>query len=316
MISKMQAYCAANKISTDDKLATTHTFMDGSGKIKLSSENSAGFWKNYVAQIKCGIPLCLAERSNAALTRFFIDIDLKHDTFDLDAFVHHCNETYPGAVYYVCNRRKNDDVFGVHIIFHSITYKTVEEAKGIAQKFSWVPGLDTSVYSSGLRMIGSVKPGQELNEESIYLPDFRITGTHVKRVSRSISLKSIAETSIRQSFNNRPDLRPDVIKNKQIHYSAADLIIPETLTISEEYADCITNIYEYKDGYYIANTNSRFCTNIKEEHNSVFVYFVIHPKTRTMYQKCFCKCANKTCSRYKSKSVKLSITSRNIVLKH
>ena len=310
----MQTYCVTHKILTDDRITTTHTFMDGSGKIKLSSENSHAFWKSYISHIKHGMPISLAERSNSSNTRFFIDIDLKTDIFDMEAFVHRCNETHRGAVYYICNRKRCDQLFGVHIIFHSISYKTVEEAEKIAETFFWVPGLDTSVYSSGLRMIGSVKPGQELNEESIYLPEFKITGTNVRRVSRTISLKSIAETSIRLTFQNRID--NSVKKQKRVNLTASELIIPETLSISEEYDDCITNIYEYKDGYYIANTNSRFCTNIQQDHNSVFVYFVIHPKTRIMYQKCFCRCANKTCASYKSKSVKLSIKSRDLILLH
>ena len=52
--------------------------------------------------------------------------------------------------------------------------------------------------------------------------------------------------------------------------------------------------------YYIhvCGEGSSYCLNKKTDHNSVTIYFQIDRKG--MYQKCFCKCPNTGCSKYKS----------------
>lgn len=311
-IGIMRTYCTTNGIITEDKDMSTHLFMDG-GKLRLTEDKADMFWKSYKSHIMSGTPVCLVERSNATVCRFFLDIDLKNTTFDVDAFVQKCVETQPDAVYVMCLRRNTGgDILGVHIIFHSLTYTSVEHAKKIAQKFSWVHGIDTSVYSTGLRMIGSVKPQQTPQMDTMYLPVYKVYGSRVQKIPHSISQKSISETSIRMSYTNRHDCcKPMASLSRP---SSRVLDIPETSLLHEEYDDCVTSIQEYKDGYYVAKTNARYCMNIKKEHQSAYVYFVIHPRTRTMYQKCFCRCADKTCKTFKSKTVKLSSHTCNLVL--
>lgn len=308
----MKGYCTSNGLSTDNKDVATHLFMDG-GKVVLTKEKSEHFWKTYKNMILSNVPICLVERSNAEKCRYFLDIDLKSSSkpFDVDAFVQRVAIDFPSAEYVICFRRNADAILGVHIIFHSLTYTSVEEAKNISKSFSWVEGIDESVYSTGLRMIGSVKPKQTPQEDTMYLPAYKIYGTTVKKVPKSISQRAMNETSIRLSFTNRKDVH--VTERKILCHPCEEELIPETALLHKKYTDCVTQIQKYND-YFIANTDSRYCLNTKNEHKSAYIYFVIHPKTRMMYQKCFCRCADKTCKTYKSKGIKLSLRTCQLML--
>ncbi len=309
----MKRYCSANGLSTYSKDLSTHLFMDG-GKLLLSKEKSEHFWKTYKNLILSKTSICLVERSNAEKCRYFLDIDLKNieKPFDVDAFVQRVAIDFHDAVYVICFRRDETHIYGVHVIFHSLTYSSVEDAKSISKTFHWVDGIDESVYSTGLRMIGSVKPTQEPREDTMYLPAFKVYGTTIKKVAKSISQRAINETSIRLSYVNR------VAQEKKhatvLCMQCTEDLIPETALLHKNYTDCITQIQHYKDDYFIANTNSRYCMNIKKEHKSAYVYFVIHPKTRMMYQKCFCKCTDKTCKTFKSRGIKLSLHTCQLML--
>ena len=309
----MKAYCSANGLSTDSKELATHLFMDG-GKVVLTKEKSEHFWKTYKNLILSNTSICLVERSNADKCRYFLDIDLKNSKtpFDVDTFVQRVAIDFPDAVYVICFRRNEDTIFGVHVIFHSIVYSSVEEAKNISKPFQWIEGFDESVYSTGLRMIGSVKPKQKPQEDTMYLPAFKVYGTTIKKVPKSISQRAMSETSIRLSYTNRKDTQEK--KSKVLCMPCTEDLIPETALLHKNYEGCITQIQHYKDDYFVANTDSRYCMNIKKEHSSAYVYFVIHPKTRMMYQKCFCRCADKTCKTFKSKGVKLSLRTCQLML--
>jgi hypothetical protein len=306
----LKGYCASNGLRTDDTSAATHLFMDG-GKLVLTKEKSEHFWKTYKNMILSNTSICLVERSNAEKCRFFLDIDLKGRPFDIDAFAQRASIDFPDAVYVVCFRRNEHTIFGVHVIFHSLTYASVAEAKSIAKRFAWVDGIDESVYSTGLRMIGSVKPQQTPREDTMYLPAYKVYGTTIKKVPKSISRRAVDETSIRLSYANRKD---EASEKKMVCIPCAEDLVPETVLLHKNYKDCVTHIQHYKDGYFVANTNSRYCLNTGDEHASAHVYFVIHPKTRMMFQKCFCRCADKTCKTFKSKGVKLSLRTCELVL--
>lgn len=51
---------------------------------------------------------------------------------------------------------------------------------------------------------------------------------------------------------------------------------------------CITKIFKSKN-HFLVSTNSRFCENLRREHGSNHVWFIVGPDG-TIAQKCFCKC--------------------------
>jgi hypothetical protein len=283
--------------------------MDG-GKFRINRRNVDSFWKKYLSALKSEKTMCLVERANATRMRFFMDIDIKHaPDFDMEDFILRVATLYPDGDYVVCVREDCGKLEGVHVIFHNVTYETTEECMDIYKKFEWVDGIDESVYNTGLRVIGSTKPGQTFESKHMYLPKYRVRGCCAQRIPQTISLKNIQDTTIRLSHENR-------VMNFMKTCEVCDVDIPETKNIHKLYENSVVSVTEYKNGYYVAKSNSKFCTNIGKEHSSAHVYFVIHPESRTMYQKCFCKCDDKTCKDYKSKSVTISKETCDLVLGH
>ena len=72
----------------------------------------------------------------------------------------------------------------------------------------------------------------------------------------------------------------------------------------------ITDLFLCLDGFYVAQTDSRFCMNVGREHNSNHIYFCINKNF--IYQKCFCRCESTEgrsfgiCKNYRSDGRKLS----------
>lgn len=288
---------------------STHLLMDG-GKLRIDQRNVGAFWRKYLNMIRSEKPVCLVERANATRMRFFMDIDIKHaPNFDLEDFILRVATLYPDGEYVVCTREECGELKGVHVIFHNLTYESTEECLEIYKKFEWVDGIDESVYNTGLRVIGAVKPGQSFDTKNVYLPKYRVRGCYAQRIAQTISLKNIQDTTIRLSHQNR-------ITNVLKTCAVCDVDIPETKMIHKKYENSVVSVTEYKNGYYVAKSNSRYCTNINREHSSVHIYFVIHVESRTMYQKCFCRCADKTCRDFKSKNVKLSKETCDLILGH
>lgn len=302
----MSSYSMFSTISIHE---STHLLMDG-GKLRIDQRTAGVFWRKYMNMLRSGKSVCLVERANATRMRFFMDIDIKHaPNFDLEDFILRTATLYPDGDYVVCTREDGGELMGVHAIFHNLTYETTEECLNIFERFRWVEGIDESVYNTGLRVVGAVKPGQTFETKNMYLPRYRVRGCQAQRIPQTISLKNIEDTTIRLSHQNR-------VMNAVKTCSACDVDIPETRMIHKKYENSVVSVTEYKNGYYVAKSNSRYCLNIKGEHSSAHVYFVIHPESRVMYQKCFCKCDDKTCKDFKSKNVTLSKETCDSVLGH
>lgn len=78
----------------------------------------------------------------------------------------------------------------------------------------------------------------------------------------------------------------------------------------------IKDIYKLKvTGYYCVRTDSHYCMNLKGEHNSNTIWFLITPQG--VSQRCFCRCDTTErryfgyCKDFKSKPMKLSIPLKN-----
>jgi hypothetical protein len=299
-----------------DKNESTHLFMSG-GKLKLSDNDVELFWKHYINCVNSKISVSLVERSNSILMRFFLDIDIKDPSclFDVDDFMRKEREVMKYSDYVICTRQVGNKILGVHVVYQNVTYTTVDEAKTLVKLFSIIEGVDSSVYSTGLRVIGSVKPGQSVERKHVYLPILRVTNNVIHHIESCVTPNTLMLTNIRLSHTNRAPVSKSIMfSTTRDKMSSDDCMIPETSLIHPEYDNCITDVTHYIDDYFIANSCSKYCTNINREHNSASVYFVINVRSKQMYQKCFCKCQNKTCKTYKSKSVAISNSTRNMIL--
>jgi hypothetical protein len=187
---------------------------------------------------------------------------------------------------------------GAHVVFPNITVQSREDAKRrTTALLKNALDFDASVYSSGLRMIGSKKsrevarvytPVYELTEEGPWLEiSDRWTLTHLN--DSSIFCKDPVAVE-----PTRPVLSIPTNLSSDLNFGF----------ISPKYETIRYQIKTVKN-YINVLTDSKFCMNIQQEHKNNRIYFVIHkcPKSGvvTAHVKCFCKCEHTGCANYKSK---------------
>ena len=210
----------------------------------------------------------------------------------------------------------------------------------------WADVVDESVFkSNGIRMNWSYKMNIVTNDRSRkYIPDtrfykpleiinsfkekkdFYLTETEYSRFLKLTSIRTQADniTEIKNSeFLNKNydtdsvDLKSENndfylkrIETKNSKY--VEIIRFFNLHVTDYYSKDIKDILylEEKDSY-IIKTKSKYCQNIKREHNSCGIYFML---TKTgLIQRCYCKCntmegrCSGYCKNYKSAPIPCSL---------
>ena len=179
---------------------------------------------------------------------------------------------------------------GYHIIFKSIVVSSPADALNqcdrICQKYpEFKPFVDCSVYTSGLRMIGSKK---SMDTQRIYYP--------LKR--RTITINDLEKSSIHYQIQTSKPWSKLVQRNTNEIELNFQNIHPMYSNIKvKDYKQPNHNI-----GTII--TNSTYCPNVNRHHKSRNAYFVVNFKTKQVVHKCLCRCADTQCSKYQSKSMK------------
>lgn len=274
---------------TSDAMNATHLFLDN-GKIHVPTEELPKFLQQYYKAIQHGEHCCLVEKlGKNCHMRFFLDIDLKESNGckyeDVLYEIFQCANEIVGILgdIYTCTERK-----GIHIIYNkSVTYNEakllVKEIKSKCNS-AYSRCIDTSVYNTGLRMIGACK---NTTDTRCYMPfDNEFTFENFKR---------------------------SIVRIKTIE-ADNDIVIYKSCTEVESFLRKTYNIPELeiktmkRIGDYIScTTNSKYCQNVQREHKNAKTYYVFDLQKRTSYQKCFCTCINEnvfnSCKYYKSKSV-------------
>lgn len=281
-------WCLTN-FAIQDPSQATHLFMDN-GKIKVPLEKFPTFLQNYYNAITAGETVCLIEKLGInCLMRFFLDIDYK-DATNKDVIVEElvsiANKiTDSVADVYICERN-----CGVHIIYNKLVdcNTAIEMANTIKETVSNDSSkyIDTSVYKTGLRMIGSYKYSHEKGyDKRCYMPlNDTITFEVLKRSIVRIKTNGNATTS-----------------QQNVNYKHIENYINKTFEL------CNFSICHIKKlGNYVScTTNSKYCQNINKNHKNAKVYFVFDLSKRLCYQKCFCTCIKElpftSCRNYKSK---------------
>ena len=263
----------------------THLSMNG-GKMRIHPE----FWERYLSLFKKQ-KMYIVERANSVKHKFFLDIDTKKVYFDLQKFIEF-ETTVLNKTYMICTRGS----YGVHIIYQDVFYSTVDEAKNLCSMFDNFP-VDYSVYHTGLRIIGSLKKNDDLALCNMYIPDSYVTNGIRTKIKHPWSLPVLLSSFIRLSDENRS------VMKREYEYGYESMVAKHLEKL--EQFNIKIKIKKYTERYYLVNTDSKYCLNIKDEHKSVNVYFVINVEAGTVYQKCFCRCKCRTCSTYKSKAIHL-----------
>lgn len=284
------------------KTQVTHLLLDGG---TLSAKE--GFHDDYVADVMNGEKLFVVEKKTTHF-RFFVDLDYTGDSeLDFEKVVKEISKIVNSGHCVIAKAHprltpKGETKYGVHVIWpESIVNK--QKANSIRIKIldefgsEWEKIIDASVYSgSGLRMLWSYK---KEDGSTPYVPwgsiDEHGTFKEFKDKSPSSSLLdlfSIRVTSTTDSFSSNVVLE-DSSQSELEYFIRRNLPGQESAKVLR-----ISKCKNKKD--YWVRTNSKYCDNVKREHKSNHVWFLLSPNG-TISQ----RCEDDECKKYKGRCYRI-----------
>ena len=284
----------------------THTFMDG-GTLHVPRDKFSSFAGLYLCGVRAkNHKICLVERCNPQGFNFFVDLDYKnsHELNEEDveriSLQIHDILNIGQCIVLVSEPRKIDGGLyksGIHIVWsqHVVNRQKAMEYREkliLAMGKEWETVIDPAVYRGGLRLPWSMK-FQNGTYEKPYLPlhlidtQGRVIPTDFLPSEESLKMSSIQTiTSTREGWFDKSQMETEVDNPGLCRHIQGyiNCNIPGQKNVQ------IKNLWKQGNtGYYLVNTNSRYCENKGGIHKSNHVYFVIDPGGK-MYQKCFCTC--------------------------
>ena len=301
-------WCSKYNVYTNDSNICTHLLLDG-GKLNIQSELMNSFIKIYIKSLYNNEEMYVVEKISSQI-KLFIDIDSKSNIIDTTNVVNNILD----IIKYNCQIYKCNHSNGYHLVFPTVIL-TPDEARAFVSNLRVKVAnnlnilnieniIDTSVYSTGLRMIGSYK----VNQYRCYLP--------LNKTSNELVASDIYNSLIRASYDNsKSNLLSKQIRNENQYYIKLE---QEISLINPKYSNITIRCIKFVHGHICISTNSKFCQNLNDYHSSASVYFVIS-KSKKISQKCFCRCTttdNRSygrCCDYKSKSFPFSHILYNMI---
>jgi hypothetical protein len=303
---------------------TTHLSLVG-GKYRV--EDPRSFHKIYAKHHAHGKGAYLVEKV-VYPSKWYLDVD-HVDSRRLNAMIG-ILLAY-GEPCIVCIPVESKD--GIHVIFTNGYVYSKEEAcaksEALLRNTSIV--FDKSVYSSGLRMVGS-KKGYTIDR--IYMPYYRVNKKHngCYMVDETLTSDLLSECSIHY---HGPVVPQTAILLQQPHvkgckfkgdnggvavggfFSSSHMCYMELPFIHPTYARIqMTNIQKRVikgvPTFYIY-TKERYCTHLNKEHKSANVCFEISDrpvhmgKPKTIQCRCTCKCTHTGCSSFRGHAYPIPI---------
>lgn len=234
--------------------------------------------------------------------KLFIDID---KVIDIHQSILKVSSEFPLDSFIVCvNEMQN----GIHIIFQNNIIHDYDDAIDILNNY----GYDLSVYKTGLRMIGSKKK----SESKRYYPYCLVDKQCIKQISNEITIENLKLCSILIPFVsvNWPSKK----LSRQLRSLNTELFVIDCSNIDPKYNHVSIQSIGVFNRTYILKTNMKYCSNIKREHKSNTIYFVVRNKRSniTISQKCFCRCSDKTCSTFETEPIKIPIMLYNKIVEY
>jgi hypothetical protein len=211
-----------------------------------------------------------------------------------------------------------------------LMYHVVSTLEKVYPSKQWTKIIDSSVYGSqgtkgsGFRLpwshkktihseckgVGCSSCVKGKITESEYLPIFSYSDGTITPVNQEITLEKLFASTIRTEVKDVVEIPELVVMCKPIRQKKeGDFTASETKNeICDSELKClletfirknmdgnedtrVLSVFKYKN-VHLVKTTSRYCENIRRNHNSNHVKFVIDKKT--IYQKCFCRCETET----------------------
>jgi hypothetical protein len=285
----------------------THTFMDG-GTLHVPQDKVSSFSQSYLEGVKVkNHKICLVERCNPRGFNFFVDLDYKNaiplTEHDVESITLQISRLLGigQCIVLVSEPRLLDggDLYksGIHMVWsHHVVnrQKALEYRAKLIESMGeeWETIIDTSVYRGGLRLPWSMKH-QNNKYEKPYLPlhliksNGEIVDIDFLPNRESLQLSSIqTTTTTREGWFDKTQMETEIDNPTLVNHIQGFM----NANIPGQRNTSIKNLWKQGEtGYYLVNTNSRYCENKGGIHRSNHIYFVIDSFGK-MYQKCFCTC--------------------------
>jgi len=286
------------------------------GKYYIPIEKRTQFFNRYVSSYYENEYMYLVERVEYPC-KLYIDIDGKNNICTSQIVKYILKEISSKDIM-ICKCTETD---GYHIIFNDIILNSKDDIIQFLPE-TLKQYIDLSVYSSGLRMIGSRKP----HLDRVYLPYKIIINNVSKKIKEKMSVDILMKCSInthekivcKSSEHVVGSECPNKIQNTNDMKNMGNVHRCSQLfsLINENYRNVyITKIKRTKINniiYTIFNTTSKYCINYEKEHNNAHIYFILTENNDNVKinQRCCCKCdiqrKHGLCSKYKSKDIELN----------
>jgi hypothetical protein len=282
------------KHTTSEVSETTHLSLVG-GKYNIPYHEMDTFYKLYVHELNHNRPLYLVERVRYPCY-LFIDLDNVDTVVETPS---HDREHVKVSV-----RESEGSTRGVHIIFKDVIVNDYDHAVAEAKKRFAEDGLDTSVYRSGLRMLGSSK---SRTKSRTYKP----FGTNTQG-KHTFTLADMYDHSLLITNKSKQLPAPSQAKSVTVHDSVSsasnESFLSDFSRIHPRFKQVrITRVFKKDKSTIIVQTTERFCINMDREHKSNHIYFVISLDNKTMFQQCYCTCAHTQCKYFFSRPTPVPI---------
>ena len=206
----------------------------------------------------------------------------------------------------------------------------IEAMNSVYSSKNWSEYIDCAVYGepdtqskgSGFRLPWSHKKGKHEAcgghgcmvcdntgklTEGEYLPVFMYEDKVLKGIDQEPTIDKLAIATIRTTSSESIEVqdvqfRPARRVKREGDFTSSQ--IKEVLDNEDAMVHLETFIRKYVDGQhnarvlkifkhkknFLVKTDSRYCENIRRSHNSNHIWFLINSKTKTICQKCFCRC--------------------------
>jgi len=291
-----------------------YMLMDN-GLLNVPDSDLSEFHKIYIECIHQNQNLSVCEKlGKYVYQNFFVDVDIKHlqsGSHDIRKLSLQIAGMMENPIIYYCEELK-----GSHIVSNEklMNKECIEKAKLISKSIglSDTDIIDTSVYNTGLRMLGSYKVSKLNYIKRSYLPQnvcrtrlsiSDLEASLIRRGKCTISQMSLSSTAEICGFCNEPEnALLKLFSQIHLNYSNMRLLSKKTFTRSG------SKIISY-------STDSKFCTNKNDFHKSCNIKFEIYNKK--CYQKCWCPCNIKRyhglCKNFKSKPVLVPLSLMSVL---
>lgn len=273
------------KHRTNDPTKATHLSLVG-GKYSIRSPQDVSLFRNlYVREPNRHF---LVERA-CYPSIFFVDLDKCSMNVD------DVQRIFTQEHVYVYSNFQN----GFHILFRNVVVKTPSEAKTRCEQFCdqypcFREFVDLSVYTSGLRMIGSKK---SLHVARVYYPI---------RSSRTITVRDLEQSSIHHQI----EFSKPWVRENNLHHTSKTTCF---LNLGDLYPSVGIKSIQLNHPFVTIISNSTYCANLQRNHKSKNAYFVLNLETKRLVQKCLCRCTNTGCGEYRSKPTTIAPRSYSII---